>query len=184
MRIRNTSEGYGAVAMALHWAVAALVLGSWLTGQFGDALPRGPARETGLFVHISSGLAIVGFVLLRLVWRMADPPPAPEHSPLGLWGERAGQAAHYLIYLLLIVVPAVGVVAQFARGHGVPVFGLFEIASPWAADRAFAHSVTEVHEVLANVLLALVGLHAAAALVHHYVFHDRTLSRMLPGTRG
>ncbi len=184
MRIRNTSQGYGAVAMALHWAVVVLVFGSWLTGQFHDALPKGVAREIDLFVHNTSGLAIVGLVLIRLVWRIADPPPAPEQSSFGRWVERAGQAAHYLIYLLLIAVPAVGIVAQFARGNAVPVFGLFEIASPWLADRSFAHSVTEVHEVLANALLVLVGLHAAAALVHHYLLHDRTLLRMLPGSHG
>jgi cytochrome b561 len=74
-------------------------------------------------------------------------------------------------------------VLQFARGHALPVFGLAEIASPWAADRSFAHNVKEVHETLANALLLLVGLHAAAALVHHYVLHDRTLTRMLPGSR-
>jgi len=63
----------------------------------------------------------------------------------------------------------------------LPIFGLFEIASPWAKDRAFAGSATEVHEVLANALVILAAGHAAAALVHHWTFRDRTLVRMLPG---
>ena len=183
MRVRNSSQGYGAIAIALHWIVVVLVLGAWLTGQFGDELPRGAARETGLFVHMSLGLAIVAFVVARLFWRVADPPPAPEASAFGVWGERAGKAVHYLIYALLIAVPVAGIVVQFARGHALPVFGLFEIASPWAADRAFAHDVKEIHEVLANGIMALIGLHAAAALTHHYIFQDRTLLRMLPGSR-
>jgi cytochrome b561 len=66
--------GYGAIAMTLHWAVVVLVLGSWFSGQFGDELPRGAPRDTGLFVHISLGIAIVGFVLARLFWRLAGPP--------------------------------------------------------------------------------------------------------------
>ena len=180
MRIRNSSQGYGAIAMALHWIVVALVLGAWLLGQFGDELPRGALRETGLFVHISAGLAIVAFVMARLFWRIADPPPAPEESALGVWGERVGKAVHYLIYVLLIAVPVAGIVVQFAGGHALPVFGLFEIASPWTADRTFAHNVKEVHEVLANGIMVLIGLHAAAALAHHYILHDRTLLRMLP----
>jgi len=183
MRVRNSSQGYGAIAMALHWIVVALVLGAWVSGQFGDELPRGMPRELGLFVHMSLGLAIVAFVVARLFWRLSDPPPAPEESPLGAWGEWVGKAVHYFIYVALIAVPVAGIVAQFARGHAVPVFGLFEIASPWAADRAFAHDVKEIHEVLANGIMALIGLHAAAALVHHYIFHDRTLLRMLPGSR-
>jgi cytochrome b561 len=62
------------------------------------------------------------------------------------------------------------------------LFGLSQIPSPWLADRAFARSAKEVHEVLANALVILAGLHAAAALVHHWIFRDRTLVRMLPGS--
>jgi cytochrome b561 len=183
MRVRNSSQGYGAIAMALHWVVVVLVLGAWLIGQFGDELPRGAPGEIGLFVHMSLGLAVIAFAIARLFWRLSDPPPAPEQSPLGSWGEWASKVVHYLIYVALIAVPIAGIVVQFARGHTLPIFGLFEIASPWPADRAFAHDVKEVHEVLANGMLALIGIHAAAALVHHYIFRDRTLLRMLPVTR-
>ena len=182
MHARNSSEGYGAVAMTLHWAIVVLVACAWLTGQFGDALPRGPQREAGLFIHIFLGLSILALAAARLVWRATDPPP-PEENALGRWSEWAARATHYILYALLIAVPVAGVAVQFARGHALPVFGLFEIASPWIADRSFAHDVKEVHEVLANALLVLVGLHAAAALIHHYVLHDRTLLRMLPWSR-
>jgi cytochrome b561 len=183
MRVRNSSKSYGSVAMALHWAVVLLVLGAALTGLFGDELPRGAAREAGHFAHVSFGLAILGFVLARLYWRLSDPPPLPIRSQFGEWGDRAAQLAHYAIYALLIAIPVVGIAAQFAHGEPLPLFGLFEIASPWTADRAFAHDLKEVHEALATGLMALVGLHALAALVHHYVLHDRTLVRMLPALR-
>lgn len=182
MHIRNSPDGYGAVAMTLHWAVVMLVFCAWLTGQFGDVLPRGPQREAGEFIHIFLGLAITALVAARLFWRLADPPP-PEDPGIGRWSERAARAIHYIMYALLIVAPIAGIVLQFARGHALPVFGLFEIASPWVADRSFAHNVKEAHETLANALLVLVGLHAAAALLHHYVLHDRTLVRMLPWAR-
>ena len=182
MRARNSSQSYGAIAIALHWAVFALVLGSWLSGQFGAELPRA-ARETSLFVHISSGLGVLGLMMVRLFWRAADPVPAPVESPLGLWGERAGQAVHYMLYALLIAVPVAGIVVQFAKGHALPMLGLFEIASPWTDDRAFARDTKAVHELLANGTIILIGLHSAAALVHHYIFHDGTLLRMLPGSR-
>jgi cytochrome b561 len=80
------------------------------------------------------------------------------------------------------VVPVVGIVLQFARGEALWIFGLYEIASPWTKDRVFASSVNEAHELLANALVILAELHAAAAaLIHHWVFRDRTLVRMLPG---
>lgn len=183
MRFRNSSEGYGAIPQTLHWLTVGLVVLAWALGTFDDALPKGAARATGLFVHNSAGLAILAVLVVRLLWRLADPPPPPEATVLGVWLDRAGRLAHYALYALLIAAPVAGIVLQFARGDALPLFGLSEIPSPWPADRTFARSVKEVHEVLANGLMILAGLHAAAALVHHWLFRDRTLVRMLPGSR-
>jgi cytochrome b561 len=161
--------------------VAAVIL-AWALGTFDDVFPKGPARAAALFVHISAGLAVIAFVIARLLWRIVDPPPRPEKTPLGAWMDRAGQLAHYALYALLIAVPVVGIVVQFARGDALPLFGLSDIPSPWLANRAFARTAKEVHEVLAHALVILAGLHAAAAFVHHWIFRDRTLIRMLPGS--
>ena len=182
MRFRNSPDGYGAIPQTLHWLTVGLVVLAWMLGTFDDALPKGAARAAGLFVHISAGVAILALLVARLLWRLADPPPSPEPTVLGVWLDWAGRLAHYALYALLIAAPVAGIVLQFARGDALPLFGLSEISSPWIADRAFARSVKEVHEVLANALAILACLHAAAALVHHWVFHDRTLVRMLPGS--
>lgn len=180
MALRNSSESYGSVAKAMHWVVAALMLTAWVLGTFGDDLPQGSARSAGLFVHISAGLAILGLMLVRLLWRIGNPPPLPEHTIFGRWAERAGVMMHYVLYALVLAVIILGIAVQFARGNALPVFAWFEIASPWSPDRAFARSLKEIHEVLANGLMILVGLHTAAALFHHWVLRDRTLLRMLP----
>jgi cytochrome b561 len=83
----------------------------------------------------------------------------------------------------MFAIPVLGIITQFARGYPLPVFGLLDIPSPWIGDRAFVHSMKELHEAFATGLMLLIGLHAGAALVHHYVLHDRTLLRMLPGAR-
>src|SRR5690242_9396286 len=150
MRVRNSPKSYGSVAILLHWAVVMLLLGAALTGMVGDELPDGGTREAGQFAHISFGLAIMGFAVARMIWRLADPPPTPIRSQLGPWGDRAVQAVHYVIYALLIAIPVAGIAVQFAHGEPLPVFGLFEIASPWTADRSFAHDVKELHEAFAN----------------------------------
>jgi cytochrome b561 len=183
MQIRNTQERYGAIPQLLHWAVAALVVLAWLLGTFGDAFPRGPARAAALFVHSSAELGMVALLVVRVLWRMADPPPPPERTFLGEAVDFVGQLSHFGLYALMFAVAAVGVAAQFANGDALPIFGLFDIASPWPADRAFARASKEAHDVLANGLMALVVLHVAAALVHHWFFRDRTLIRMLPGAR-
>jgi cytochrome b561 len=182
MRLKNSIEGYGAISQLLHWLVVALVIVAWLSGMLNDAFPRGTARSVGLFVHISMGLAIIVLVVARVLWRAGNPPPPPEMTFLGKWADYSARVTHIALYALLVVVPAVGIVLQFARGNALPVFGLLEISSPWAADRAFAHAVKERHELLANVLMVLAGLHAVAALAHHWVLRDRTLLRMLPAS--
>ena len=182
MRLRNTADGYGAIPQTLHWLTVVLVVIAWALGTFDDVLPKGAARTAGLFVHISAGLAILIVLIARVLWRAFDPPPRVEATILGAWMDRAGTLAHYALYALLIAVPVTGVVLEFARGEALPIFGIFEIPSPWIADRTYARSVKEVHEVLANALVILAALHAVAALAHHFIFRDRTLARMLPGS--
>jgi cytochrome b561 len=180
MQLRNSTERYGAVTQTLHWLTVALVILAWVLGQVGESLGSHSAEQIALFVHMSAGLLIIALLALRLAWRAVDAPPGPEPSRLGWVVEKSATLTHVVLYLLLIAVPVTGIVLQFARGRGVPLFGLGEIASPWIADRGFSRSVKEVHEVLANAMIIVAALHAAAALIHHWVFGDRTLARMLP----
>jgi cytochrome b561 len=181
MQLRNSSTNYGAISRLVHWAVVALVLVGWLLGTFGEELPRGTARAAALFVHISAGLCVLVALAARLIWRILDPPPPPEPTSLGIWAERAGLLTHYLLYILLAAVPLAGIAVQFLRGDPLPVFGVFDVASPWAADRSWARQAKGIHELLANALVGLAALHAAAALFHHWILRDRTLARMTPG---
>jgi len=180
MLIYNSSKGYGAVPQAVHWVTVILVAVAWTLGLFGDDLPKGAPRDAGLFVHISAGLAVIALLVVRVAWNLVDPPPPAGPTTLGAWSVHLGKVTHYLLYVLLTAVPVAGVVLQFARGDAIPVFGLAEIASPWLKDRAFSDNVEEVHEVLAHTLMVVAGLHAAAALIHHWVLRDGTLGRMLP----
>ena len=182
MQWRNSVRGYGAAPQLMHWITVALVILAWFLGQFDDIFPKGPARAASLFVHISAGLAVIAFLVLRLCWRIADPPPPTERTMLGPWLDHAARLAHYLLYALLIAVPLSGIALQFARGDALPLFGMGEIASPFGgAGRALRGTVKEVHEVAANALILLAALHAVAALLHHWLLRDRTLVRMLPG---
>ena len=188
MQVFNSPMRYGAIAQSLHWTAVALVLLAWALGVIGDELPEGASRALGLFIHASAGLLIIALTVLRLVWRLVDPSPPAEKTEFGEWlfADWMGlgaKLAHFALYSLMVAVPVIGIVLQFARGDSLSLFGLFDIASPWARDKTFAHSVKEIHEVLAHALLAVAGFHAAAALVHHWVFRDRTLVRMLPGSQ-
>jgi cytochrome b561 len=176
---RNDANGYGIAAIGLHWLTAVCVLASWLLGQTVDAFGR-DLEPTIVYTHVTLGLAIVVLVAVRLGWRLIDPPPAHIPSPFDPWMARAATAGRWLLYALLVAVPLSGIVLNFARGSALPLFGLYEIASPWVRDRAFSRSVKEVHEFLSNAMLFVALGHAAASLAHHYFLKDNTLRRMLP----
>ncbi len=183
MQLRNSRERYGAIPQFLHWGVAGLVVLTWVLGTFGDVIPSGPVRDFAAFFHISAGVAIFALVVVRVIWRMADPPPLSEKTLLGELVEVAAQFSHFALYALLFAAAVVGIVAQFARGDALPLFGLSEIASPWPADRALARASKEAHQVLVHGLMVLACLHAAAAFTHHWILRDRTLVRMIPGAK-
>ncbi|MDE2080835.1 MAG: cytochrome b/b6 domain-containing protein [Burkholderiales bacterium] len=167
---------YDRRSIALHWLTAALVLALWLLGQTIDWFPRGDPRVAARSLHITLGVTLAVVLVLRLRWRLgaasAKLPPAGAG-----WLDRAGLLAHKLLYLLLAVTVLLGLANAWEQGDSI--FGLFTIPAFDAADKALRHTIEDWHALGANVLFALAGAHAAAALLHHYVFKDDVLRRML-----
>lgn len=181
MQLANSKARYGAVPQAVHWLTAIFVICGWLLGEFHDALPKGEARDIGLLVHMTLGQCVVALLIVRLLWRSLNPPPPPEKTPFGAAVHLAAKASHYALYALLAVVPLLGIIVQLKRGNTLPLLGIWHVPSPWPVDRNLARSILSLHATLADALLILAGIHACAALVHHWIWRDRTLSRMLPG---
>ena len=181
MQWTNSKGRYGAIVQTMHWLTAIFVVAGFLIGQFGDVLPRGAPRQYGLVVHMTLGQIVLTLLVIRLLWRQLNPPPPLEATPLGALGTLAARASHVTLYALLFAVPVLGMIVQLKRGHALPVFGVFDLSSPWPADRNIARSVLWLHSTLADALLILAGIHACAALLHHWLWRDRTLKRMLPG---
>ena len=126
MQLTNSRAAYGAVPQLIHWLTALFVIAGWLLGQFGDDLPKGSARAFGLFSHITLGECVFALVLLRVIWRFANPPPPPEATPFGRFLEVGAKASHFTLYALLFAIPFLGMIVQLKRGHPLPVFGLWE----------------------------------------------------------
>jgi cytochrome b561 len=181
MQIANSTTRYGAVPQAVHWLTFICVTAGWSLGWFLDDIPKGPARSFGLLAHMTFGQCVFILVVVRLLWRFTNPPPPPEKTRFGRLLDYVAKLNHYALYALLLAVPFLGVIVQLKRGSALPILGVWEFASPWPADRNLARTMLRIHEYLANTLLILAGIHAGAALMHHYVFRDRTLVRMLPG---
>ncbi|WP_371425791.1 cytochrome b [Tardiphaga sp.] len=180
MVLLNSSLRYGFIVQSPLWITVLLVSFAWLLGVFGDDLPGKSSQALGLSLHITAGMLVLLLTVERLGWRVDAPPTSSIVTTATSRRLRAAALTQVALYGLLITVPLVGIAVQFARGGSLPLLDLAQIASPWAADRPLAHTLKEVHELMAHALIAAAALYAAAALLHHCVLHDRTLRRMLP----
>lgn len=177
----QTVHRYPAGLRAIHWLTVGLIIIIYGLTYTEDFFARGtPARAAVWWLHISFGLVLIAAVVARLIARAVGPIPPPSAALPPLM-HRAAQAAHILLYLLLILTPLVGVYLSFLRGNEVTLFGLFTIPDPLVVDKVAARPVQEIHELLANAIIVVALLHAAAALWHHFIRKDDVLLRMLPG---
>ena len=166
--------------VALHWITAVLVIVLWTIGQTVDFAPNGPLRIDYRSVHITCGV-LLGLVLVaRLGWRLTrrDSLPPIDHGVLLV----IARATHWLLYALMFVTVGLGVAYLWVRGD--LIFNLFKVPAFDPGNRALVRQVGDWHALAANTLLIVAGLHAAAALLHHFVLRDATLRRMLPWGAG
>ena len=178
MTDRPAPARYGVPAIALHWLTLLLLVAVYATIELHEAFPKGSAARQALTTgHFMLGLLVLALTALRLAavaWRPApriEPPPPP-------WQAKASRIMHAALYLLLLTMPLLGWLVLSARGKPIPFFGL-ALPPLVAENKPLADVLKEVHETVGNVGYFLIGLHAAAALYHHYVVRDDTLRRML-----
>jgi cytochrome b561 len=179
-RIAAGDDGthYDRVAIALHWATAALVLVQLALAKTWDWLPRAE-RHTMESVHISLGVLLTAVIFARIAWRLI---PGHQMPSLNIgWVRLASKGVHYLLYLMLLAQAGLGFGFRWAQGHAVEFFGLFGIPGPYGElARPVRRQLHELHEWLGWGIVALALVHALAALYHHYVLKDRVLQRMAP----
>jgi len=182
-RIAAGDDGtnYDAVAIFLHWATALLVVVQFAMVKLWDSFDKS-TRQGMESVHVSLGLLLTAVVVARIAWRLI-----PGHQRPAIvtgWVKLASKGVHYLLYLLLVAQAALGFGWRWAQGHSVEFFGLFGIPGPYGElGRPTRHLFHDLHENVAWAIVIVAGLHAAAALFHHYFLNDRVLARMLPAAR-
>ena len=128
--------------------------------------------------HISFGIVILSLIVMRFAWRLMH-PVAPESS-LPPWQRLSSQAVHWLLYALVLATTVTGWLFASFRGWTVSFF--FMTPVPMLAENAAAgKAIDGLHQAMEWTLLALIGIHVAAALAHIFVYRDRIMQRMLPG---
>ena len=178
MQWRNSSSHYGLVSIFMHWLVAVVVFGLFGLGYWMVGLDYYSSwRQTAPDLHKSIGLVLFAVMLARVLWRWFSPPPAslPNH---GRMTRMASKLGHSFLYLGLFVLMISGYLISTADGRGIPVFGLFEVPASLTSIPDQEDVAGLVHEYLAWTLVIFAGIHALAALKHHFIDRDCALTRM------
>ncbi len=171
---------YTGTAKALHWTIVVLLIAQFIFAWTMPHIGRNTPITTLISLHFTFGVMILAVAIVRLGWRLTHPEPPPEDG-LPPWQTPTAHAVHWLLYLLLLVIPILGWINASWRGMPIAMFGL-ELPKLVATRAPGWQWIGNIHVLLATyVMLALGGLHAMAALYHYFIRRDGVLQRMLPG---
>jgi cytochrome b561 len=177
--LRNSHDRYGSLSITLHWLMLLLIAAVYACIELRVNFPRGSdPREALKTWHFMLGIGVLALALVRLVVSLRGPTPAIRPDP-GAMQKLLAKGAHLALFVLMIGMPILGWLILSAEGKPAPFFGL-ELPPLIGPDEARAESLEDLHKTAGTVGYWLIGLHAAAALYHHYIQRDDTLARMLP----
>jgi cytochrome b561 len=173
---------YDRTTIILHWLTVVLVVVLFALAEIWDFLEHGaPLRKEFQSLHISLGILLTVVLVIRLGWRTTRGTRMPTATNLQ---ERLAKGMQHALYLLLAVQVALGFLLRWAQAESFTFFGLFSLQFATVKNHALEHTFGNFHNIIAWTIIVLAGLHAAAALMHHYVLKDDTLERILPRKTG
>lgn len=175
-------QTYTGIAKTFHWLVFALMSGAFVVGFYMGDLPMSPQKLQWVSWHKWCGVTIFVLVLLRLSWRLMNPPP-PQTASMSRWQLQASEIMHRLLYVLMLAMPLSGWLMSSAKGVPTVWFGLIQLPDLLEKNKPLGKALEEVHETLAYIILVFVTVHVLAALKHHFIDRDNVLARMLPGIK-
>ena len=179
MAMRNSWQTWGSLSIGLHWLTLIFILSLAIVGLFMTELANGPLKIQVYALHKSFGLTVLGLTIIRLVWRLFSITPKITAN-MPTWQNLIAKLTHGLLYLLLFAMPISGWLYNSAAGFPLKYFGLFKLPKLSDYNPELKQLAGDAHETFFYILAMLMLIHAGAALKHHYLDKDNTLTRMLP----
>ena len=170
---------YRRFAQVLHWTTAILVLVAFIYGPGGsEQRVYSSARDFDRQFHETLGLCVFAVVVIRLLWRTIDvQPDAPEASR---WMRIASKLVHSSLYVLLFALPITAITGAWLEGYPLTLLAGLEVTPILPRSHDLGALIAVIHTWLGDVLMWLAGLHAVAAIYHHFILKDNVLVSMLP----
>ncbi len=182
MSLKNTAERYGSLSIAMHWLMLLLIVAVYACIELREFYPKGSDPRNALKAwHFTLGLSVFFLIWLRLLLKLTQVTPNIVPMPVK-WQLLFAKVMHLVLYVFMLGMPILGWLILSGEGKDIPFYGM-SMPSLMEMNKEVAKLVKELHEIGGTIGYFLVGIHAVAALFHHYVIKDNTLSRILPGKR-
>ncbi len=176
---KNSERHYGWISITLHWLIGLCIIGLYFLGGYMMDISYYDSFYTlGPKIHEALGISVLLLMVFRVLWTLFNTKPNPAANNSN-FVNKASSIAHIGLYCMTFVILISGLLVAFAGGHGLEIFDWFTIPGPNQLFDNQASRAGEIHELVGNGLMALVVLHALAALKHHFFEKDNTLSKML-----
>jgi cytochrome b561 len=174
-----TRPSYGPTAKIFHWLIVALLVIQYAIGWAMPDIHRGTKPEGLIAWHLWVGALLVLVVAARVLWRLTHPVPLLEDGAPA-WQNTLARLTHGLLYLILVALVGLGWANASARGYAVTLFGMMPLPAIMPEGSRIGMAAGNIHSAIGWLLLALIGLHIAAALYHRLIRRDQVWQRMLP----
>ena len=175
--VKNT-ERYDRTAQLLHWLTVALILAQFAIAWTMPDIHRG-TQPAGLIAwHLSVGTTILAVMAVRAIWRLTHPEPPPP-ATISQALQVVSRLTHVALYSLLVALPLLGWANASSRGWPVRLFGVIPLPPMSSTGSSLGHSLGDIHQTVALVLLGVICLHVGGALYNALIVRDRTVQRML-----
>lgn len=191
MKLKNTDQRFGTIAIALHWIVAAGFLACYCAVYYRHWFTedKTPENWLALQLHFSFGISVAVFVILRIIWKLMN--KTPQHVEGSKLEHAAASSVHYILYAVMIIMPVTG---YLGTGANTEFFNMFDITMfkdtalyetivtnglnlSW---QEFEEPIDFIHKQGGKYFVwVLILAHAGAALYHHFIRKDIVLKRML-----
>lgn len=176
MNWKNTATRYGSLSIGLHWLMLLLFIGVYASIELRVLYEKGSdPREALKSLHFALGMLVFALVWLRIAARLSGPTPAIQPAPAQAQ-QLASKLLHLALYVLMVGMPLSGWLLLSAAGKPIP----FDLPTLIEANKELASQIKEAHEVIGTTGYFLIGGHVLAALYHHLVVRDDTMTRILP----
>jgi len=182
MQFRDTTERFGSVTKTLHWIIAILFVTQfyliyWKESMLPVKSPLANFYINGL--HKPLGIVILCLAIFTILWRFHSPRPLFPNT-MQSWEVISARLVHFILYLILLIMPISGFMMSSAAGYPPNFFGLFQFPLWIEVNKEMSKFFFDIHQMTSFVAIALVTLHILAALKHHFIQKDNILKRMLP----